>query len=470
MQEIKLQKITYKNWMGIPDLVIMPGSVTIVTGKNGHGKTSIIEGLRYCVRTGKKFHDPSVIGSNGEFAMLTVEFSDGYLLRVKVKPKATERYVADEKGHEVTRSAEHIEAICNALSVDPMAFLALEDDKRLAAVLEATDLRVTAAELSFVPARLLASTQINRHALIVLSELDKAIYDERTGQNRIVKEKDATVKQLTDTLPPDPGEAQDFQALQKEYDAAVNDRAKHEYAESESARLQTAELEMECRTTKGGIISARNLQIETLRKAFDARCAETRANAETEIATSDTIRSANISKIAKSRDSKLALIAAESGPQIKRLTEALATAKAQIETHAAAQKTREFITTQKAEADRAKLASDKLTEAIEKLETLKNKLAADIPIKGMQIKDGQIYIDGVVWKRVNDARKLEIAADYSILKAGAAKFLVADNLERLDPENYPRFLKILESKGMQVIGAKVSGGELVVATGDSYPF
>lgn len=455
MNDITLKKIQYKNWMGLPDLVIAPGWYTEISGSNGQGKTSAIEGLRYMVRTGKKFHDPSVIGPRGKAAEINVEFSDGYKLRVVVKPTASTRTVTDERGHEVTRSAEHIEAICNALAVDPLAFMSIDDDKRLSAILEAVDLRVSASQLVFVPTRLLAKTSLDRHALIVLGELDKAIREERTGVGRIADEKSKTAKQLRETLPEAPPAGnwdEELARVTGEFTTLQKGTKSRILGVEVDARTAVESLRDLAQAKKDGVRQKLELEVQKLQKIAQLSLDEI-----------DQERGEAAAKADDERKAALAAIDAEYQPQYRALNEQIAKAKAMAEQHAAAEKTRQFIASQEDEARKSKEFYDQLSDAIARLDDLRGKLSADIPIKGLEIREGEIYIDGVVWKRVNEARKYEVAAEYAILKSGAAKFIVVDNLERLDSKHHARFLEILREKGMQLIGAKVSDADLAIS-------
>jgi hypothetical protein len=335
-----------------------------------------------------------------------------------------------------------------------MSFLALDDDKRLAAILEAIDLRVTVQDLGFVPTRLLTSTSLDQHALVVLSDLDKAMREERTGQGRILKEKEATVKQLTETLPEAPAEGNWDEEL-----ARVSADFKSLQAGTKQRILG---VEADCHTASDSLRDLAQAKKDAVREQLEQAVQRLQKIARLQQDEIDGERFKAAASADETRKAALAAISTESEPKYRALTEQIAKAKAMAETHAAAEKTRQFIADQRAGADKAKASVDLLTMGIEKLDALKNRLAADVPIKGLEIRDGELYVAGVLWRQVNDARKLEVAIDHSILKAGAAKFLVADNLERLDSNNKSRFFQILKSKGMQVIGAMVSDEDLAI--------
>ena len=59
---MKLQKVEIKNFKGIPNLTFNPEKVNAVMGENGHGKTTLLEAIRYIV-TGKYPDDSIAIGA-----------------------------------------------------------------------------------------------------------------------------------------------------------------------------------------------------------------------------------------------------------------------------------------------------------------------------------------------------------------------------------------------------------------------
>src|SRR3546814_20516921 len=64
------------------------------------------------------------------------------------------------------------------------------------------------------------------HALHAIAAVHKILYDNRTGVNRAVREKEATISQLTETVPEDPGGVDgDEASLQAQLAQARADRA-----------------------------------------------------------------------------------------------------------------------------------------------------------------------------------------------------------------------------------------------------
>jgi hypothetical protein len=86
-----------------------------------------------------------------------------------------------------------------------------------------------------------------------------------------------------------------------------------------------------------------------------------------------------------------------------------------------------------------KLESDKLTQALEGLEHLKEELTATLPIRGLEIRDGELYLDGIKFSRWNEARRVVTAIELAKLSSGNYGLVVMDGLERLNGETFEAF-------------------------------
>jgi hypothetical protein len=110
-----------------------------------------------------------------------------------------------------------------------------------------------------------------------------------------------------------------------------------------------------------------------------------------------------------------------------------------------------------------KLAEDSEAKStiIEKIDEYKVKMVSHIPIKGLEIKDGDIFFNGIEFSKLNTATQILLAVDIASLKMGKFKLLFIDGAERLDAYS----LKILEDK-INEIGAQAFIG--IVTNEDTF--
>ena len=142
----------------------------------------------------------------------------------------------------------------------------------------------------------------------------------------------------------------------------------------------------------------------------------------------------------------------------------IALAEAAEKEHARAEKTREILAAAERDADKAEVDSRALTEALERIDALKASLLEKLPIKGLEIREGVVFVDGLPFERVNSARQIEVAFQVAKLRAGKVGLIVADGLERFDEETYRTFEAAAASAGLQFVVGRVGSGELSVRT------
>ena len=83
---MKAVKISIKNFMGIDNLEFAPGKVTLISGRNGEGKSSVIEAIK---KTFKAKSDVKLIHNGSDKAEILLEFDDNSSLYRTIKSDKT---------------------------------------------------------------------------------------------------------------------------------------------------------------------------------------------------------------------------------------------------------------------------------------------------------------------------------------------------------------------------------------------
>ncbi len=144
----------------------------------------------------------------------------------------------------------------------------------------------------------------------------------------------------------------------------------------------------------------------------------------------------------------------------------IATLTEREKTIAKAQESRRIATEQETAAGVLETQASTLTDALSQLQTVKTDLLSKLPIKGVTIEDGDLFVDGIAFDRVNEGRKSEIAIQISELRAKDTEFplICVDGLERLDSESWDRFVEAANKSTCQFIGARVTDGDFEIST------
>jgi hypothetical protein len=251
--------------------------------------------------------------------------------------------------------------------------------------------------------------------------------------NRTTKEKKATIAQLEAALPPDSG---------------ADPRQEAKEAEQEATKLN------------------RELA-STLDKVRSDEADDTATvNAETDAAIRklETARAQDLAAIRAKATSRREEAAAEIQPRIDEATARVAAARTRAERFASDQRSRTFIAEHREAVEALEENASRLTTTLEKLDALKAAALANLPIKGVEVRDGEVYVDDIPFDRVNRARQIRVALNVARLRAGQLGLVCVDGLESLDAETFAQFEKAAEKSGLQFVCNRVSQGPLTVRT------
>jgi hypothetical protein len=450
---MKINKIEIRNILGISELDIEPGSITEVSGENGAGKTSVLDAIRCALSGGT---DATLLRAGAESGEVVLLLDDGTRIDKRITAeKSTVSVVHPEFGR-LTKPAQYLAKLADALSLNPIAFLTADKKSRVDVLLRAIPMTIAAEQLAFVPAVALSGINLDDHALKVLGIIGKALYDLRTGVNRAEKEKRATANQMAETLPADAPDG-DWKASRDQISANMRTLQKSTTEKVTAVKAQAALAIADYRKLFQEHKDAVNDQME---EAIE----KIRADTAIEIARSEAARDVAIKDAEANRDFTLEELKAGYEPKQKEFTEALARANAMVEQHAKAETTRKFIDTLTRESDGLDVQSKNLTAALSKLDVLKASLLQKLPIEGLEIIDGDIRLGGLPFDRVNESKRIRLAIEISKLHAGSLGLVAVDGLERLDAKTFEAFKRQAEKSGLQFVISRVSEGPLSIET------
>lgn len=438
MDTLTVRRIRLENILGIAELEIELGTLTLLEGKNGRGKTSVIEAVLALLGGG----DTSDLLHNGaEAGEIFAELSDGTWFRRRVTIDGKNALTAGhpDRGR-LTAPAKYLSTLLDGVALNPVPFLSTSDEaERTQLFLKAMPLKVTPDEVAVAlvgvklddeaRSAVRAHATAGGHALEVIDRIARVLYDERTGVNRIQKEKTAAAADLRVALP----EAMpDADALEQRRSAILSELGDIDGAITKGRRALTEKRDAEK--------AAAEAELEATIAAARARRDE-RVQAANDTATTEATEL--IDGVREKRDA----LSAERAQIDEQLTH-VATLSAVL----ARAKENETA------AETAKRASQEITAAMARLDALKSTKAADLPIKGVEIKDGRVIVNGVPFPRVNKAEQVKVALRLAILRSGErpVKLIVADGLEALDSEARDALVKNAPEFGVQIIGSRVT--------------
>jgi DNA repair exonuclease SbcCD ATPase subunit len=163
---VRLESTNYKRLKAVEIAPDPAGNLVIVAGKNGQGKTSILDSITAALGGVSAKTTPKPIREGEERAEIIIETEDLIVSR-RFTASGSTLTVKSPDGAVYPKGQAKLDDLLGRLSLDPLAFTQLSDRDQLATLLELV-------ELPFDPDQLAAER--------------KEIFERRTDANRTVKE------------------------------------------------------------------------------------------------------------------------------------------------------------------------------------------------------------------------------------------------------------------------------------------
>lgn len=406
---MKITKITISNFLKLRDVILDPGKVNVIIGKNKQGKTSILRAINAAFLGDT---DATMI-TNGESKAEIILDLDEFQVKRTITGKDSYLDVSNKDGWKVPAPQKYLNNLIGKFSFNPIEFFNLKSSEKREYLLQAIDIRLTKEKLS----EMLGETvdmNLDRHGLEVISELHKHYYGKRTLINAEVSKKEKTIKELSTGIPKgfDPSSVNEARIKELRDSITANEVAKQKKAGIEAQGLRL-----------------RN-EIEALKASLAAKEAE--------------------------------LVAlGESFTDIKIIDTAV------LETEIAAlEAKREVVHTFKqVESLKAELAKD--YEEQTRLNTYVQKLAKDIPaqliqeanlpVEGLQVEADSVLLNGVDIENLSSSEQLTFALKVVRVLNDKFRIICIDGVEILDKETFEWFLAQIAEDDFQYFVTRVDG-------------
>jgi energy-coupling factor transporter ATP-binding protein EcfA2 len=471
---VKVTRIEIKNILGHEDLTIEPGAVTVLEGKNASGKTSALEAIRAALRGGE---DPTLLRAGAEKGSVRLVLEDGTeVLRRWTRKDDEIRSALDVRllvGGKVSTPRKVIDSLVDELGIDPLTILTCPPAKRAEYLAEVMPLVVTREELKAAMGR--PVEVLKGSALDQIGTLRDLVFNERTGVNRSLKDKRTTAAQLRETVPAVEEAAENLSDLLAEKEALASAK---ETKTRNTERTRDAQLEERKRS--------RDQVLEELREALkvkvyeievdaDRRIEAIRQEAKTAIKSEEAAHEGRVGDAREDADSEIEQLTAFAkgqleeieagfGPRLEVVAGKIGQAEERSRVATQNAETRRLADRLSKEAESLEQEAERLTGTIDRLDVLKASLLEKLPIKGLEIRAGQVYADGIPFERVNRGRQIQVALKVAKLRAGKLGLIVVDNAEALDPETFQAFEAAAAATGLQFVVGRVTAGEFAVRT------
>lgn len=447
---LRVTAIRLQNILGLREFEVRPGSVTVIEGQNGAGKTTILEAIRAALGGG---HDATLLRKGSEYGEIVLELSDGSEITKEITPDKTTAKITHPDFGELKKPRTVIDQLCDAFALNPIDFLLADKKNRLQLLLAAIPLKVNERDLAGIMPMLTIQPNMNAHALDVFSVCEKDLYDQRTGVNRVVKEKQTTAKELKKALPEGGSDKaveqhRDAKAQQGAFLAEVDARARqiNEDTDKEKARVR----------------DVASKEIADMKAERDNLIEKIRADYQKKIDEAQSYLSRKLDEVNGQQSVSHEMLAAESRTRTTELAKTVANAEAAVQTYNRAEAARAHLQDLLNKAKEYEQKSHELTEALSDLAGIREAMLEELPIRGLTLQNGEILIDGIPFDRLNESRRVRLAVEVAMLRAGKLPLLCCDGIERLDSNSLEALEQHAQACGIQLVLARVTDSALNV--------
>ena len=399
---MKIIKLTAENVKRLVAVEIEPtGNLVEITGANGAGKSSVLDAIWWAL-AGQRSHQPEPIRTGQEKALIELDLGEMTVRRTftRRKKKGGEEFVTTTLHVETAEGARYqspqelLDGLIERVSFDPLAFARMDGANASATLRALVGLDVSELEVRSQDA-----------------------YAARTDTNRRKRDNEAAAAAIT--VPDDaPDQPIDVNALLTRLEEAEQENRK--LAEGHRNRQAVHE---EVRAELG---KAKAQLAEAQARESEAKEALLKATARSEAASS------KVQEHTAAVEALPSISPPEFLPVVP-IKEQIAGAEAKNAAWRARQEKTAFAA---AAADAQKLA-EKYTAEIKKCaaEIAKKIEAADMPVPGLSLSDGQVTLNDLPFGQASDAEKLRVSCAIAMRKNQKLRVIRIRDGSLLDEEN-----------------------------------
>ncbi|MFP3904245.1 MAG: hypothetical protein ACLFWB_08410 [Armatimonadota bacterium] len=431
---MRIARLSIENFLGIAECDLKPGKVTVISGANQQGKTSILKALQTAFSGSGDLSDR--IHDNEEKAVLLVELDDGVTVERRITVAGNYPSV-EEDGLERKGPQTWLNELIGegTLAFNPVEFFEAKPDRQRELLLNAIPVHVTEEQLcNWFGLDEFPGIDTDRHGLEVLAEVEDFAYEERRDANADVKALKSRVDTLAEDIPDDfdaeTWRGVDVSELQAEIEAAG------------TVRERKQNLKEKIRNGKRNILTLtekREALIEQIREIDDAIDVQEEANGDLQAE----LNELEVPDVSEAKD---------------RLAE-YSDAQAVLADIDALEETQEKLS----EAETIAENWDRIVQTVrEKPDELLEE--ADIPIEGLEIRSDTILLNGIEIENLSDSEQLLFALD--VVRAMNSDFpiICIDGAESLDGKHFDLLIEQAQNDDFQYFITRVDESDLTIET------
>lgn len=469
---MRVTKIKIKNLFGIKEYEAS-GRDLELSGKNGTGKTSVIDAIRYAL-TNKS--DREYIVREGETeGEILIETDTGLSINRKARTAQTDYKSVKQNGLTVPSPETFLKDIITPLQLSPIEFMQMDKKSQNAIILNMIDYPWSMETIKEWFGEIPADVNYDQNILAVLNDIQAengTYFQTRQDINRDIRAKRAIVTEIGQALPQDyDGERWEKVNLSELYTEIEKVRKSNEtiekaklivsghdnkmrsYQADKEIALAALDREMERREREIEVgLAAAKEQIKALEEK-KAGLSEKKAD---KVAVIESEYSEKVAKF----EADVASYAEYADKEVQPVSDLVREAETAEKMKSHINEWRRMLSLQEEVSDLSKKSAS-LTEKIEKARELPGEILenATIPIAGLSVKDGIPLINGLPVSNLSEGEKLDLCIDVAIQNPAGLQIILIDGVEKLSTEMRERLYSKCKEKGLQFISTRTTDSD-----------
>lgn len=465
----KIIKLQIKSLFGIKEFSA-DGKSLELTGKNGVGKTSVIDSIRYAL-TNKS--DRDYIVRNGETeGEILIETDNGLRINRKARTNQADYKSIKQNGAEVGSPESFLRDIFTPLQLNPVEFMHMDKNKQNAIILDMIEYSWSLETIKEWFGEIPSWINYEQNILQILNDIQSEkgqYFINRQDINRDIRNKKAFIEDLGNTIPTG------YQVETWEKASAGELYQKIERIRRDNQTIERAKLLKDGRDNKVRKFEADR---EIAKAALDSETRNRESQIDKDIIKlQEQIKALQVEKetLAIKKQDRLALIEEQYKANVAKFDAEVAEYAEYLDKEPQdvtelceevrnIELMKSYINEYKrmiglqADVEELVAQSEALTAKIEKARTLPGEILANctIPIKGLTVVNGIPLINGLPVSNLSEGEKLDLCIDVAIQKPNGLQIILIDGVEKLASDLREQLYAKCKAKGLQFIATRTT--------------
>lgn len=469
---MRIVKVKIKNMFGITEYEGNGNSVELI-GKNGAGKSSVIDAIRYALtnKASRKY----IIRNGANEGEVIVETDTGIRIDRKARKGQADYKSIKQDGREVGSPESFLRDIFTNLQLNPVEFLSMDEKKQNSIILDMIEYKWDLQKIKDWFGEIPTFVNYEQNILQILNDIQSEngdYFKNRQDVNRDIRNKKAFVEEIAASIPAN-------YDVEKWENANVGEI----YQRIERIRKDNEVIERAKRMLDGYENKVRSFEAE--KEIQTSALDQEMKSEEMRISNEITKMKEQIFSLEKEKESlsskkadKLAVIQEKYNASVAKfeaeIQEYKPFAEKEIQDYSALAEEARNIEEMKAhineyrrmrrlqqDIEELKKESDEYTRKIEKARALPGEIlgTCTIPIKGLTVEDGIPLINGLPVSNLSDGQKLDLCIDVAIQNPKGLQIILIDGVEKLSTQLRTELYQKCKNKGLQFIATRTTDDE-----------